>query len=55
LVKNTKCGQPGTSWAWAPTSYELNRAGLDHLIWAFRAASPLLVLEVAAWGSTWPG
>jgi hypothetical protein len=30
-------------------AYELNRARLDHLTWAFRAASSLLVLEVAAW------
>ncbi len=30
-------------------AYELNRARLDHLIWAFRAASLLLVVEVTAW------
>jgi hypothetical protein len=30
-------------------AYEVNRARLDHLIWAFRATSALLVLEVIAW------
>jgi hypothetical protein len=30
-------------------AYELNRTRLDHLIWAFRAASLLLVLEVGMW------
>jgi hypothetical protein len=30
-------------------AYELNRTRLDHLIWAFRAASSLLVVEVAMW------
>jgi hypothetical protein len=30
-------------------AYEVNRARLDHLIWAFRAASTLLAAEVAAW------
>jgi len=29
-------------------AYEVNRTRLDHLIWAFRAASAFLVLEVAA-------
>ena len=30
-------------------AYELNRTRLDHLTWAFRAASVFLVLEVGAW------
>jgi hypothetical protein len=30
-------------------AYEVNRERLDHLIWAFRAASSLLVLEVGMW------
>jgi hypothetical protein len=30
-------------------AYELNRSRLDHIIWAFRAASALLALEVGLW------
>jgi hypothetical protein len=30
-------------------AYDLNRTRLDGLVWAFRAASLLLVIEVAAW------
>lgn len=30
-------------------AYELNRTRLDHVIWAFRAACSLLVLEVGMW------
>lgn len=30
-------------------AYELNRSRLDHVIWAFRAACVLLVLEVGMW------